>query len=42
MDEDFREQYGIKYIRGCEIVDFIGVDGNGFIYVYCIITLLFD
>ncbi|CEJ03230.1 hypothetical protein RMCBS344292_17218 [Rhizopus microsporus] len=28
MDEDFREQYGIKYIRGCEIVDFIGVDGR--------------
>ena len=28
MDEDVRERYGIKYVRGCEIVDFIGVDGN--------------
>jgi intron-binding protein aquarius len=26
--ESFREHYGIKYIRGCEIVDFIGADGN--------------
>ncbi|KAG1463391.1 hypothetical protein G6F46_003377 [Rhizopus delemar] len=26
--ESFREHYGIKYIRGCEIVDFIGADGR--------------
>jgi intron-binding protein aquarius len=27
-DEDFKEHYGIKYIRGCEIVDIIGQDGR--------------
>ncbi|KAG1474953.1 hypothetical protein G6F56_000019 [Rhizopus delemar] len=26
--ESFREHYGIKCIRGCEIVDFIGADGR--------------
>ncbi|KAI8990027.1 P-loop containing nucleoside triphosphate hydrolase protein [Pilobolus umbonatus] len=27
-DEDFREHYGIKYVRGCEVVDIIGSDGR--------------
>lgn len=27
-NEDFKEHYGIKYIRGCEIVDIIGKDGR--------------
>ncbi|KAI7904933.1 P-loop containing nucleoside triphosphate hydrolase protein [Cokeromyces recurvatus] len=27
-DEDFREHYGIKHIRGCEIVEVIGSDGR--------------
>ncbi|KAI9480442.1 MAG: AAA domain-containing protein [Benjaminiella poitrasii] len=27
-DEDFKEHYGIKHIRGCEIVDVIGSDGR--------------
>lgn len=27
-DENFKEHYGIKYIRGCEIVDIIGQDGR--------------
>ncbi|KAF7727161.1 hypothetical protein EC973_007936 [Apophysomyces ossiformis] len=27
-DKDFRTHYGIKYIRGCEIVDIIGSDGR--------------
>ncbi|CEP09725.1 hypothetical protein [Parasitella parasitica] len=27
-NEDFRQHYGIKYIRGCEIVDIIGNDGR--------------
>lgn len=26
--EDFREHYGIKHIRGCEIVDVVGNDGR--------------
>ncbi|KAG2235903.1 P-loop containing nucleoside triphosphate hydrolase protein [Thamnidium elegans] len=28
QEEDFREHYGIKYIRGCEVVDIIGKDGR--------------
>ncbi|KAI9248637.1 hypothetical protein BY458DRAFT_445736 [Sporodiniella umbellata] len=27
-NESFREHYGVKSIRGCEIVDFIGADGR--------------
>jgi intron-binding protein aquarius len=28
--EDFKQHYGIKYVRGCEIVDIIGGDGKYF------------
>ncbi|OAD06901.1 hypothetical protein MUCCIDRAFT_137824 [Mucor lusitanicus CBS 277.49] len=27
-DEDFRQHYGIRHVRGCEIVDIIGADGR--------------
>ncbi|KAG1115092.1 hypothetical protein G6F42_014025 [Rhizopus arrhizus] len=27
-DEDFRQHYGIRHVRGCEIVDIIGTDGR--------------
>ncbi|OBZ82904.1 Intron-binding protein aquarius [Choanephora cucurbitarum] len=27
-DEDFRQHYGIKWIRGCEVVDILGHDGK--------------
>lgn len=30
-DEEFKEHYGIKYVRGCEIVDIIGNDGKYFL-----------
>lgn len=31
--KDFRKHFGIKYIRGAEIIDVIGKDGNNFIYI---------
>lgn len=27
-DEDFRQHYGIRHVRGCEIVDILGADGR--------------
>ncbi|KAI8975029.1 P-loop containing nucleoside triphosphate hydrolase protein [Mycotypha africana] len=27
-DEEFKEHYGIKYIRGCEVIDIVGSDGR--------------